>query len=590
MDNEVLDSLIENVNNNIFDHDVVEYTINIIKDYIYQIDLSYLISLIIKYIYNENFVINFLDRFLLEINSIKICDRIFSQNLSINDIKNLLLLENIDNKIYFNVYFLKDIDFESKNELFEYIYSIGKLNNFINSIKKYLNQINLNNIEKYLIKNLICFINLFIKYKTDSDTFLELRNFINYFITNVVYIYIDTKNIINYLLYDNINDSFILNFTNIDTIKYFIEFFKTENEYNNIYFDKSIILNQILYLKYMNSFNKNNINNIIELLSPLIDTNCNLIKSTFKELNKHEKYDIFYNMASITIEMKSQYVPENMIEIISDFLEIDFLTWVKIDEFINICGLIFKLLIKIEKKNKLFNLNRYDDFLYKLISIENEILNNFELQINKDIIFSNYSSIKTILYDYINILNIISHFEMEFIKKLNEDIPFKIYGDLIYMLNLNINKYIILMDNNNISKFSLKILIRNIIITKLIIINNQIDINRYVNYGLEYDRIIDYYNYIQFKVSPDFVDKIEKIKNEESIINLNEDLYEDNVFCVKTKNPYRLPSQTSQTDFFERDMIRLLIREKKEDPFTRKPLTLEELDKYNECNENISCV
>lgn len=144
------------------------------------------------------------------------------------------------------------------------------------------------------------------------------------------------------------------------------------------------------------------------------------------------------------------------------------------------------------------------------------------------------------------------------------------------------------MDNNNISKFSLKILIRNIIITKLIIINNQIDINRYVNYGLEYDRIIDYYNYIQFKVSPDFVDKIEKIKNEESIINLNEDLYEDNVFCVKTKNPYRLPSQTSQTDFFERDMIRLLIREKKEDPFTRKPLTLEELDKYNECNENIS--
>ena len=579
MDNEVLDSLIENVNNNIFDNDVIEYTINIIKDYIYQINLTYLTNLIMKYIYNENFVVNFLDRFLSEIKSIKICDRIFSQDLSINDIKNLLLLENIDNKIYFNLYFLKDIDFESKNELFEYIYSIGKLNNFINSIKIYF-KFQSNN---YLIQNLNCFINLFIKYKTDSNTFLELRNFINYFITNVIYVYIDTKNIINYLLYDNVNDSFILNFTNIDTIKYFLEFFKIENEYNHIYFDKSIILNQILYLKYMNSFNKNNINNIIELLSPLIDTNCNLIKSTFKELNKHEKYDMFYDMASFIIEMKSQYVPENMIEIISNFLEIDFLTWVKIDEFIKLCELIFKLLIKIEKTNNLFNLNRYDDFLYKLISIENEILNNFELQINKDIIFSNYSSIKTILYDYINIFNIISHFEMEFIKKLNEDIPFKIYGDLIYMLNLNINKYIILTENNNISKFSLKILIKNIIITKLIMINNQIDMNRYVNYGLEYDRIINYYNNIQFKVSPDFIDKIEKIKNEESIINLNEDLYEDNLFCVKIKNPYRLPSQT---DLFERDMIRLLIREKQEDPFTRKPLTLEELDKYNECESH----
>ena len=33
-------------------------------------------------------------------------------------------------------------------------------------------------------------------------------------------------------------------------------------------------------------------------------------------------------------------------------------------------------------------------------------------------------------------------------------------------------------------------------------------------------------------------------------------------------------------------MIRLLIREKQENPFTRKPLTLEELDKYNECESH----
>lgn len=586
MDNEVIQSLIENVNNNIFDYNVIEYTINIIRDYIYQIDLSYLINLIMKYIYNENFVINFLDRFLLETNSlqININHKIISQDLSISDIKNLLLLDNINDKFYFNLYFEKDFDFESKNELFEYIYSIGKLNNFINSLKKYLNF----KSNKYLIQNLKCFINLFIKYKTDQNTFLELRNFINYFISNVVYIYIDTQNIINYLLYDNIYDTFILNFTNIDTIKYFIDFFKIENEYNSIYFDKSIILNQILYLKYMNSFNKNNMDNIIDLLSPLIDVNCNLIKSTFTELNKHEKYDIFCKMASIIINIKSDYIPENMITIILDFLDIDFLTWIKIDEFIKICELIFKLLIKIEKANNLFNLNRYDDFLYKLMLIENEILNNFELQINKEILFTNYSSIKTILYNYINILNIISHFEMEFIKKLNETTPCKLYGDLIYMLNLNINKYIILTENNNISKFSLNILIKNIIITKFIIINNQIDTNRYVNYGLEYDKIIDYYNHTQFTVLPEFVDKIKKIKNEESIINLNENLYEDNLFCVKIKNPYRLPSQSSESDFFERDMLRLLIREKQEDPYTRKPLTLKELDKYNECNENIS--
>ena len=136
------------------------------------------------------------------------------------------------------------------------------------------------------------------------------------------------------------------------------------------------------------------------------------------------------------------------------------------------------------------------------------------------------------------------------------------------------------------TKFSLKILIKNIIITKFIILNNQIDINRFYYYGLEYDKIINYYNDIQFKISHNFVDKIETIKNEESI--KNENLYEDNLFCVKIKNPYRLPSQSSESDFFERDMIRLLIREKQQDPYTRKPLTLIELDKYNECNENIS--
>lgn len=583
MDNEVLDSLIENVNNNIFDYDIIDYTINIIRDYIYQIDTSYLINLLMKYIDNENFVINFLDRFLLETKTLKntINIMLFLQDLSFDKIKNLLLLEHINDKFYFDLYFSKDLSFNDKNDLFEYIYSIGKLNNLINSIKKYLNTIKLNNIEKYLIPNLKCFINLFIKYQIDEKTFLELRDFINYFITNVFYIYIDTKNIINYLLYDNINDTFIINFINIDTIKYFVDFFETENKYKELYFNKSNILNQILYLKYMNSFNKNNIDNILHLLTPLIDLNCNLIKSSFTGLNKHEKYDIFYDMASIIIDIKSNYVPENMTDIILNFLHIDFLTWIKIDEFTKICELIFKLLIKIEKSNKLFNLKdkNYDDFLYKLILIENEILNNFELQINKEINFSNYSLVKTILYNYINILNIISHFVMEFIKKLNQDIPFKIYGDLIYMLNLQLNKYILLTENNNINKFSLKLLIRNIIITKFIIINNQIDINKFYYYGLEYDKIINYYNHIQFKISYDFIDKIEKIKNEESV---NNDEYDDSLFCVKIKNKYRLPSQS---DFFERDMIRLLIREKQEDPFTRQPLTLKELDEYN---ENIS--
>jgi hypothetical protein len=478
-----------------------------------------------------------------------------------------------------NLYFSKQNNYSYLDELFEYIYIIGKLDNFIISIKKYINTIQLHLIENYLLTNLKYFINLFNKYKTDENTFLKLREFINYYITNIIYAYIDTKNILNYLLFENTNDKFIKKFKNTDTITYFIDFFIIENEYFDIYFDKTILINQILFLKYMNTFFKTDINNIINLLKPIINFNFNLVLLSNIKLNKHDRYDIFYDMGVILSSYESNYVPNNIVSIILDFLKIDFIQWIKIDDFIKICEILFKLLIKSEKSNNLFNLENknYDDFLYNLIKIENEILNSFEIQIKKDLHFSNYSSIKIILYDYLNILNIITHFQIKIIDKLNNDVDFELYGDLIYMLNLQLNKYILLSESENITKYSLKLLFRNVIITKFVNLLNQIENNKYVHYGLEYEKIINYYNNMNFNISHNFVDVIQSIQNEEIILNENTDL-EDNLFCVKIKNKYKLPSQQ---DFFERDMIRLLIREKEEDPFTRQHITLKELDEYN---------
>jgi hypothetical protein len=581
MDGELLISLIDNVNTNIFEYDIIEYTINIIKEYIYHIDNDFLINLLIKYIHNENFVINFLDKLLYEIEKLqpKFSEKLFSSDLSLDNIKNLLLLENITDKIYLNLYFSKQNNYSYLDELFEYIYIIGKLDNFIISIKKYINTIQLHLIENYLLTNLKYFINLFNKYKTDENTFLKLREFINYYITNIIYAYIDTKNILNYLLFENTNDKFIKKFKNTDTITYFIDFFIIENEYFDIYFDKTILINQILFLKYMNTFFKTDINNIINLLKPIINFNFNLVLLSNIKLNKHDRYDIFYDMGVILSSYESNYVPNNIVSIILDFLKIDFIQWIKIDDFIKICEILFKLLIKSEKSNNLFNLENknYDDFLYNLIKIENEILNSFEIQIKKDLHFSNYSSIKIILYDYLNILNIITHFQIKIIDKLNNDVDFELYGDLIYMLNLQLNKYILLSESENITKYSLKLLFRNVIITKFVNLLNQIENNKYVHYGLEYEKIINYYNNMNFNISHNFVDVIQSIQNEEIILNENTDL-EDNLFCVKIKNKYKLPSQQ---DFFERDMIRLLIREKEEDPFTRQHITLKELDEYN---------
>ena len=143
------------------------------------------------------------------------------------------------------------------------------------------------------------------------------------------------------------------------------------------------------------------------------------------------------------------------------------------------------------------------------------------------------------------------------------------------------------MTNNNVYKFDIKLLINNIINGKLALFYNQFKINKYLNYGLEFDKIINYINSNNLIIANDFIDILKLLKDEldknNEIVDTYTDhieysIYVDKLFYIEITNPYMFPNCE---DFFQKELIRLIIRESNQNPFTGNKLTLEELDNYN---------
>ena len=58
----------------------------------------------------------------------------------------------------------------------------------------------------------------------------------------------------------------------------------------------------------------------------------------------------------------------------------------------------------------------------------------------------------------------------------------------------------------------------------------------------------------------------------------NQTIYVDKLFYTEITNPYMLPNYN---DYFQKELIRLIIRESNQNPFTREKITLDEFDNYN---------
>jgi len=65
------------------------------------------------------------------------------------------------------------------------------------------------------------------------------------------------------------------------------------------------------------------------------------------------------------------------------------------------------------------------------------------------------------------------------------------------------------------------------------------------------------------------------------------DEYCDPICCVPIIDPILLPDMGDETQFYEKSTIIKHILNKKENPFNRRPLTIDELEKYNNTTENV---
>jgi hypothetical protein len=590
MENIIIENLFDNLLINLDNDNVIENIIHCIKENLYGETYQLVIDLIIKNLENIDFVLNFLNKLFYYIPSKQIImlDDIINKINDVDKIKNLFFIDNTDDFIYFNIYFIKNLEYDKLSELTQYIYDIGKINMLINSIKKYIIKIEINNNNLIKLLNIIeIFIDFYnlLNNNMMSDTII---NFITNLMNNHLFIYADAIKIIEVIFTNNPsnNQDFINKFKNLNLINKIINFYSNildncNNNYKSIF--TSIIFyisNTFLFLKVReNQFN-------IEIFNPLFEKLVNLMYLNNDIINIHDKLIIFIKLSNIFIIYDMINIPSNYVDTLLIFFKsVKFLDWSSFDECIDIFNYISKMLLILDKNHILFN-TKCDELLFEILNYEDNILKFVESYINKNINFISYTSIKTILYDLINIINVFSQIESNLINHMNINYCFASYSDVIYKFNIQINKFISLTSNKNINKFNIDLLMRNTIITKFIIFYNQIKLNRFTNYNIEYDEILNYYNKINYVISVDFVENINNIKKiyEDDLIltdkynDIQNDYFIDKIFCIDIKNPYLLPKYD---DFFERDLIRLTIRETNRNPLTREKITLTELDEYN---------
>ena len=556
-----LNNLFDIIDKNINDSEFIEYMIDYIKNNFINIDYEDFINKIILSIDNDLFIINFVN---ILINKMSTHRKLILHDLIIK-INNNKILSDLCKLDYFgfenlyNIFKFKNFSIKDNYSLINTLFIYGKFD-IIDKLLDFIYKTNINNdILTVIIISIIYFIN---KNFIHND-YIKIINKINKILFDIIYPLFELNNILN----ETLQLELTLNlFTNNDKINII-------NKYYLNLFDKNLIDDILIKQLYIH-INILIRNDKIEYIYDLCDRMKYYLSND--KLNIHEKTILFIKICTYLTNDKYEIIPEDIIQYINYYLSnVKFLDWSNFDEKINIIMIISKILLKLYQKN-LIKLNKKNDeeLLYNII--ENVLLNN--------ITYTNYTLIKESVYGLINVLNIfvevqISLLNFNFNNNNDCDCDY-----IFYKLNINLSSYILfLLKSKELYKFNFMIMINNFIVSKLIILNEQMNKTDMIYIGLEYEKIYEFYNNKFIKISNNFIEKLDFYKNkldeDNKYIDNNPDLeLIDNIFSIKIKNSYRLPKSNES---YERCTLRLLIKESGKNPLTRELLTLNELDNYN---------
>lgn len=394
----------------------------------------------------------------------------------------------MNNKILFNIYQLKNLSNQNFVEILEYIVLIGKINIITSMLDKFF-------IDKIKYNKIFVLLTSLITYhKTIVDEFIyiTLTKPILLFLNNVLPLF-ELTEIVNSILIENYNDCDI-------RLGLIIDFYVNVLNNYHMYFNILAINNSIEIL-YIITKNKLPVNNKIFLINKLKE----LISSNY--LNIHEKINLFIDITKIllkytdNIDNTDDMIYDNFInQIYYVFDNIDFLEWMNIDEKIDIFELISKIFVKLKKINKLTKFENDDNLLFYILNYENICFNILTKILETNVDFSIYNLMKKSAYNLMTIINIFIDIEDYYLNTFNTFNTFdkKYISDLFYKNNLNTTVIInYLLDKNNllhIVKFNSDILIKNIVISKLILIYKYSHFDTFPYIGIEYENYEKYIN------------------------------------------------------------------------------------------------
>jgi len=594
------------IKDNINDHTLINFNINILINDFFEYNYNDIIYNIIIDIDDPIFVINFLNKFIDSIPDYKdliIIDIIKKTNIT-NKLKHLFLLDYANNNMLFNIYQFKNLTNNNYVDILDFIVIIGKIDIIIELLNKYF-------IDKIRYVNIFTLITSLISYhKSINDNYIYIiftKLLIN-FINNILPLF-ELTEIINNILIENYNHSNTLDIlgstsnvenntldilgstSNVENNTLDISNSTNRNERNKL----ELIIDFYIYVidKFSVYFDIIAINNSVEILNVIINnkllvnnkiTLINKLKEIIIQnyLNIHEKIDLFTNLMKILLRESNENILDNfVIYIYFIFNNINFLEWMNIDEKIIIFELLAKIFMKLKKYKKL-NSDYSDNILYYILYYENECFNLLTKILEKNIDFTLYNLIKGSTYNLLTIINIFIDIEDYYFENIKD----KYITDLFYKNNLNMSVMINYLINNNnllnIIKFNSDILLKNIIISKLILIHKYSDLDIFPYIGIDYENYEKYINDKNIKLFNDINVKLLILKNKYEDMNkrletLNP-LHIDNIFNIEINDPVLLPNCN---DLFEKITMMLLLRETKKHPYTREHITINNLLEYN---------
>ncbi len=580
-----IDDIFISIKENLSDNDILENMITYICDNFYEFNYDKLINNILENLENEIFIISFLNPFINKMNTyrkILFIDIIKSTNNLIN-LKNIFLLDYAGFEQLYNIFKFKKFNNNMYSEILTFIFTLGKLDILISLLDfVYKTKINYEIIYTIIISFMIFHYNLYNENIKDYDihykkNYKKLTSILLDFTNNILYPLFELNNIV-LQTFQLENTNTFLTEININIINIFFINILDKIEY---YYDISIIKNVIHYIEFV--IKQKLYNNIYELVNKLVALIDNSI------LNIHDKTLLLLKLCKIISNDSYKNIPIDMIYYINYYLtNVKFLDWSSFDEKINIILVLSKILFKIYQYNLIHNDELYPDLLqnllYNIIYYEKECFNIIEFVLKNDITYNTYTLLKETIYGLVNTLNIFVEIEIYLCEKLNILFQFEKYDYIIYKNNLNITSYVsFLLGNNNLYKFNTQTLIHNFIISKYIMLYNQMLYDRLPYIGIDYDKIIGYYDTYFINLPDLFKIKINILQNKYTDMNKFIDENSDSdlidpLFAIKIENIYKLPNINEN---FEKITLRLLIKESSKNPFTRDPLNLTELDEYN---------